>query len=296
MIFFGYECHYFYQAGSHKYKLSCGPDGTFLDFEFVDRKSKILVICFSGAYPNVEDKVLPFYTGVSFSKKLSNISFLFISDPALYLEGIMLGWYAGTKAFDLQKQMPGFIDFFIKKSSCERVVFFGGSGGGFASLYYSRYVDNSLSIIWNPQTNIQLYDVGKWKVINAYSKVGFGVERSFLSDFIDTDLAKIYSNEKFSNRVIYLQNLTDHHVSRDLKPFMEAVFNFESCYSSPRSEQVSSNFYLHLTDWSKNHKPPPKEVLYYLLERLSRPDLAWPKSFSKILSKAEKIACRVKRY
>lgn len=295
MIFDGYDCCYSVEDDVHTYKLNCDTDSgnVFLDFKFVDRKSKVLVVCFSGAYPNIKDKDLPFYTGVSFSKKLSNVSFLFVSDPALYLDGIRLGWYAGTKDFNLQKILPDFINYFIQESCSDRVVFFGGSGGGFASLYYSRYVDNSVSIVWNPQIKIQSYDVAKWRVIDSYARAAFGVDRTLLSNYIDTDLASIYSRDNYKNRVIYLQNLTDHHVVRDLRPFLRTVFDWGFDCSSLYSGHLSKNFYLHLTDWAENHRPPPREALYYLLERITRPDLAWPNDFSKILVKAEKLVSRI---
>lgn len=273
------------QSGSWKIDL----DGVDFDFEVNIKDPRLIIFFFTGARPH--ERTLPFFSGKSLSKA-TEASSVFFSDPMLYRNADMrLSWYAGDKGVQLQNIYKELINFLISKIGSSRSIFFGGSGGGFASLYYSREIENSLAIVWNPQINISKYSAGRYSVIDKYANNCFGCSRDELSNFIDVDLAPLY-REKHSNYVIYLQNITDKHVQRDMLPFASLYCNNDlHKFNKIGQVLIDDRFLFHLTDWSVGHTPPPRLALRYILKRLSNPNLNWfPRGFRITVNKAEEIA------
>lgn len=278
-----------YEGGSGAWKIKL--DGVDLDLEINLKDPRLLIFFFTGAKP--EERTLPFFSGKSLAST-TDASSVFFSDPMLYKDDdIQLCWYSGDKLNRLQELYKELIVFLIDKIGSKRSVFFGGSGGGFASLYYSREIENSLAIVWNPQIDISKYSAGRYSVIDKYAAQCFDCERDELSNFIDVDLAPLYKHGH-KNYVIYLQNITDKHVQRDMLPFVNNYCLGE--LSKPKLNKtgqtlVGDRILFHLTDWSSGHTPPPRVALRYILKRLTRPELDWfPKGFGVTVNKAEKIA------
>lgn len=248
------------------------------------RNTDIIVFVFSGA---ASKGYKPPYYSASSLKKDSQASFIQISDPCLYFpDEVRLGWYMGSENINLSEIIQRLISCYLTALNSKRSIFFGGSGGGFASLYYSRLIDNSLALVWNPQTNIEAYDVSDFRVRDKYASVCFGLNSGEeLSSVIAPDLKTLYQ-EGYNNNVIYMQNLTDKHFKRDCMPFFEGLG--VKIINKEFSNKVSPGIYLHLTNWSLGHKPPPKIALQRLLSRLSKPELDWNFNvFKKTLMRAE---------
>ena len=75
------------------------------------------------------------FTGLNVTRDL-DASFVAISDPMLYLDpDLKLAWYAGSAGWNFQAEMKRVLRKIIAVALTADVVFFGGSGGGFASLY-----------------------------------------------------------------------------------------------------------------------------------------------------------------
>ncbi|MGP5191739.1 hypothetical protein [Vreelandella alkaliphila] len=272
------------ESGSWKIKL----DGADFDFEIKIKDPRLIVFFFTGARPR--ESTLPFFSGKSLSN-VTEASSVFFSDPMQYKgDNMRLCWYAGDKSNRLQNIYKKLIAFLINKIGSNRSIFFGGSGGGFASLYYSREVENSLAIVWNPQVNISKYSAGRYSVIDKYSNSCFDCNRDELSNFIDVDLAPLYE-KGHSNYVIYMQNITDKHVQRDMLPFATSYCkNHAHKLNKTGQVLINDRFLFHLTDWSSGHRPPPRLALRYILKRLSNPELDWfPRGFRVTVSKAEDL-------
>src|SRR5699024_7632468 len=114
---------------------------------------------------------LPILSGLGISRDLL-VNRVFLSDPSLVLDDkLMLSWYAGNGYQPtLQSDLVKIIAKVSGNLNSERLVFFGGSGGGFAALYYGSYFDDSVVITFNPQTDIKRYHA---RVVSDYIEKAF---------------------------------------------------------------------------------------------------------------------------
>lgn len=250
------------ESGLH----TIGVGGLLLDFWLVVRINAPLLCFFHGNAPRNECFKLPVISGWQVTEGL-NASFFIPSDPSLLMDGNMeLGWHAGTRQVPLQYIYEIIIEKICRKISPEKLIFWGGSGGGFASLFLSARFDDSYAFVWNPQTSILAYEEGP--VLN-YAKVCFDVVGldefgAVIDNYIVSDVSKIYLSS--NNKVFYLQNKSDWHVEKHLVPFLHGLainVNSEGC-----SEWVNNNLYVHLGELADGHEPPPKEVIKKVLSFL----------------------------
>lgn len=187
---------------------------------------------------------LPYLVGVGMSAE-RHVSRLSISDPSLYLDGdLKLAWYAGSS---LQPDLPRDLAKIIAKISsvieASRVVIIGGSGGGFGAMSIGAYLDGSIGVVWNPQTNIRRYYKS---FVDVYETKAWGGVRS--EGLKTADLSKVYASP-LKNTIIYLQSATDEfHVTKHLQPFRSKL-------------HPTNRFYFYVQKWGEGHIPPPKGQL-----------------------------------
>lgn len=190
---------------------------------------------------------------------------LFISDPTFsYDENIKLGWHLGTKRSNAQLAINHLIEEAVNLLRTEFVIFFGGSGGGFASIFHSAHFPGSLAFIWNPQINILNYQPS---IAEETARLAFDCKKNDLEKFVITDIASLYEKTKSINKVLLWQNFTDHHVADHLNPFLQArgITHKNECVSG----WIAEDFFLHLNNVCKNHAPPPKEFIIKTLYEIS---------------------------
>ncbi|HEY1021177.1 MAG TPA: hypothetical protein VGE06_02635, partial [Flavisolibacter sp.] len=161
-------------------------------------------------------------------------------------------------------------EFIIHTLSAKRVLLFGGSAGGFASLYYSRQIKKSLALIWNPQTILNNY----YKhLVSRYSYLAYDCSLQNLSKHMVTNIPEFYKKVHGNNRIIYMQNVSDHHVETHLKPFLQIIGR--DVPKNEYSQWIDENLYLHISNWSEGHTPPPRKTLQQLLEKFCQPSFEW---------------------
>lgn len=115
-----------------------------------------MVFSFHGNTPRNPD-LKPVFTGLNVTREL-DASFVALSDPTLYLDpDLKLAWYAGSSGWDLQSLLKCVLRKIATVARSNDLIFFGGSGGGFASLYCAASFPGSLALVWNPQTDIGAY-------------------------------------------------------------------------------------------------------------------------------------------
>lgn len=254
---------------------------------------KPLVIFFNGAAPRSDALKLPIFAGFGVLPASKNVSRLCINDPSLYLDSdLPLAWYAGSRDLVLQDIIPRIIDYVVFKAEVGSVAFVGGSGGGFAALYYSRERPLSLALVWNPQTDILKY--APHHVAN-YAKTAFGLDcmdeaRIKIPEIINSDLCGLYEKGGSSNLIIYMQNDSDWHLKAHCEPFLNALgHNIES---PPASGRLSDALYFHVGSWGVGHQQVPGPVLKFILSHLVDHPGGWAGLFSgdglqDIINKAE---------
>lgn len=86
---------------------------------------------------------------------------LFFSDPALRLnKRLELAWFTGWRGLNLHELMGIWISNFARGLGSNCVLLSGSSGGGFAALQTAPCVDDSIAVVFNPQTQLDKYLVG----------------------------------------------------------------------------------------------------------------------------------------
>lgn len=224
-------------------------------------KSPTTICFFHGAIEH--NFTLPVLSGLGVSGGLE-ANRVFISDPSLFLdESLMLAWYAGNiYQPDLQSKLVAILTKVFETLNSERIMFFGGSGGGFAALYFAYEFPNSEAIVFNPQTNIARY---RRNAVRHYAERAFKLDLEganllgSLPKSITTDVCELYRSAR-KTRVTYLQNSNDRsHVKSHLLPFLQSV--------DPEVQLM-----LLLEPWRKGHTPPPKSMLQRVLDTAASED------------------------
>lgn len=236
-----------------------------------------LVVFFNGNKQRKEDFRLPAFLGFSVLPK-TGISRLCMNDPSLYLDPALgLGWYAGSETLPVQQLVPRIIAKVASLARTDKIILTGGSGGGFAAMLFGRLVPESLTLVWNPQTNLLEYHK---RHVQQYARAAFGLEpfsvvRSRMPRLAQVEVRSLYAQRQ-PNRVLYLQNDTDWHVQSHLAPLLQAM----GASPEARSRLVRDDLYLHVTNWGEGHDAPPKDFLSVLYKEL----LAWPGTWEELLT------------
>lgn len=213
---------------------------------------------------------LPVLSGMGISGAV-NANRVFVSDPSLVLDdNLMLAWYAGNSHQpDLQQTLTHILRKIAESLGSKKLVFFGGSGGGFASLYFASRFEDSLALVFNPQTNIAKYSD---RAVRDFAVKSFGVKPglteplSHLPLEVTTDVCEIYATPRGAT-VAYLQNKNDAvHVETHLNPFVESLHR-ETC------------LLLFTEAWRDGHSPPPRELLTQALD-VAASSNDWASDFS----------------
>ncbi|WP_444886875.1 hypothetical protein [Microbulbifer sp. JMSA008] len=233
---------------------------------------KEILVCFRGAISKREYRSAPFFPGIGIAKQLG-VPVVSISDPSLARShSLTLGWYAGHEGFtDVPFRIANLLDSLVLQLNC-RLVVFGGSGGGFASLLVLSLLktDKVSAFVWNPQTSISRYTL---YLVECYLDISFPSISSKLNIRERLDLSGVVhdvlhcAESLMSQRsILYVQNKTDWHVESHAKPFIE-----KAAFMKKASEEVFScqaNFSYFLGGWGKGHVAPPREIILSALKGL----------------------------
>lgn len=205
----------------------------------------------------------PIFTGRAISADLG-LNRIFISDPGLLAsDNLGLAWYLGTKELDLTDVLTKIVAAIQKRFGAKHLVFFGMSGGGFASLNFSHEFPGSLAVPVNPQTKILDYAPVHWE---AMARACLGAQspdeaRLLLEEHPRADQRQVYGDD-FHNFVIYVQNSADAHVSSQMVPWLDAV-------------QWSERAPVLMQDWGQGHRPPPPGYLREMLSKIAAVEGDW---------------------
>jgi hypothetical protein len=121
-----------------------------IPFRVTRRDSPYLVVSFAGAIDRRKYE-LPQFGGARLDEYVP-ASVVAIADPSRSRHAnLTAAWYAGHEGFETQQILPGLIRRLAAACGAGRVIFLGGSVGGFAALYYSWHLPVSVVIVTNPK-------------------------------------------------------------------------------------------------------------------------------------------------
>lgn len=208
-----------------------------------------LTVVFHGA---ADPKVrLPWLSGFGITKSIET-SRLSISDPSLYLDSALnLAWFSGSHVQpDLINVLHRIINKVTESVKAPRIILFGGSGGGYASLRMLEHFRGATAIVMNPQTDIEKYHKTH---VQRYVDLAWEGNRDHLHSAARTTVFNSVEKAQGTARVLYLQNGNDnYHVVHHLNPFRE-------CFGG------TPGFTLLQEPWQDGHTPPPKETIQQIL-------------------------------
>lgn len=192
--------------------------------------------------------------------------FLFMADPGLRLsDDISLAWYTGTEADNVTSRLSEVVVAHARKSGTEKILFVGGSGGGYAAMALSATLPNSAALAFSPQIVIGNY----WKnAVQKYLEVVFPqyanmsqVEKVLNSRLNLLDVYK--SVEEMTNHVFIVQNSGDDlHMRRHIGLLAQQL-------GMPVQTAESSNgrMSFHVEYFGEGHGMPYRDVLGKFLDK-----------------------------
>ncbi|MDN3904180.1 DUF6270 domain-containing protein [Arthrobacter sp. YD2] len=250
-------------------------DGNVLDVYLssaVNAKSvgRTLPVFFSGALTNREGTKPPYFSGATLGSQLG-VPYMAISDPTLNLsEDLGLAWYAGYEGGRVQDSIRELLELLSDRAAMH-LLLIGGSGGGFASMYYaSRLGSKASAFVWNPQTSITDYVPSS---VHGFLKVALPNHKASprakddVSNLSDAGITS--KNVDFrGHRLLYLQNYNDWHVKSHLAPYLDSSglsYRGNGLYSN------SSNQSVVISAFGEGHAVPEKALIASVIGEMLDP-------------------------
>ena len=258
-------------AHTSKGRMRLSIDENVIDFNWVPNKSDNLIVFFNAAISRTKDTVLPVFSGNGAIGKV-DANILMVSDPSLMLsDDLTVAWYTGDQNFNLQQVLGEILKEFSDQFGKNRTILYGGSAGGFASIYYSSHIPNSYAVAANPQTNISKYYK---RFVKKYFDVCFpsySKDGKELSDtHVEYDMCDLFSRSE--SKLVYLQNMDDaFHIENHFAPFLESQGHKYIEYDKTTVDNLNDRLtvvYGH--GWGEGHHPPPKHLVFELLNLLCK--------------------------
>lgn len=220
------------------------------------------LIFFNAAADRAKTPQLPIFSGLTVSQGLP-ATLIAVSDYSLtYDAQLGLGWYAGGHGAPLQDILPKLLKHLLAMLGCARSICYGGSGGGFAALYYAAQLPDSLPIAVNPQTRLSHYSQ---PFVRAFARAcwewnGDGAVGEFLQQHITDYVGDCYIGT--DKPFVYVQNLSDAtHLSLHVKPFMQDMGGG----AEPVSCRLGGGG-ICFRNWGDGHAPLPRDLAAQLLQ------------------------------
>lgn len=227
-----------------------------IDLALTRSRQDTLLVIFHGALS--PEANLPIFTGAQLVSGLP-VARLSISDPSLYLSPkLNLAWFAGNRFQpDIQRVISILIQKVADSVRANRVILFGSSGGGFASLIQASLLTGSTAVVANAQTNLLHYHRDH---VEKYLEIGWGADRQSFLHNAESSAVSALSKLKELPEIYYLQNLTDDfHTGEHLAPFLRAF-------------PMNPHLHLLMGSWGQGHVAPPRQLFHETLSAVIRSD------------------------
>lgn len=236
------------------------------------QNNEYILVTFSAAVAR-KDNLAPFFSLSSVAGNL-NLPLVAFSDPTMSLnKSLTLGWYAGNKYYpNLPVLIAGICDDIMNKTG-KKILFVGGSGGGFASLNIQDLMkrkEDTKAIVWNPQTDLIAYSK---KAVLYYLKAAYEdknniVNADNLKHFLGSRVKNILNHNPDLDRLILMDGYDCRHI-RDLKIFLGNINDGECKSNILKIDNTTICF----GDWGRfgdGHSQPPVNVLSSIISDVAK--------------------------
>lgn len=246
--------------GRHQFMV---PGLGMLDWYVGLRKSDTLRVVLHGAVNREKDR-LPRFDRVRTSLQ-SEDAYIAFADPILpHSDSVGIGWYLGNSQVDPTKHILNVIRKVKSQVGAKKVLFIGGSAGGFAALRLSAAMPGSGVFALSPQTRVSKYH---GRLVRQLLDGPFDPPKITMSNFQHTfsgreDLSVIYGETETDNRIYHFQNLNDpFHLREHFEPFKATMEHLEL-----QGIRKVGSYKSVIVDSVKGHGPPrPDEFEDHLL-------------------------------
>lgn len=252
---------------------------------------------FTGATTVREGKRGPFFSGLRIQINPS-APMIAVADPLLACDpDLPIGWYTGLPHTNTQKVITRILAH-ISSVAHKPLLLIGGSGGGFAAIFYSsmlgdttrtgsRTAAKSSAFVWNPQISITRYSY-----VHPYLEVMFPQSAKARGEEAQKLLGEAGITHDLTNippptQLLYIQNKSDSaHINGHTKPYIKAHGFAETQDGQfQRSESQS----ISIVDYAEGHAPLPRKTTRHIIGVLKKRGLN-EKTMSKIQAELRKIA------
>lgn len=173
----------------------------------------------------------PVFHRWSWYKSFMEISYVCLSDPALYKALIAGTWFMNDGEINLIEEISQFIVQLAEISNIEqsKIIFYGSSMGGFGSLLLATYIEGSIAIAEVPQLDMRNYPFKsaitslEENILNGKSFETFAIEHidrvDVLSKILNSNIIpsfKIITNDKdsaFDEHITFFSEVNSHRES-----------------------------------------------------------------------------------
>lgn len=240
----------------------------------------VVPVFFSGAVTTRRGTHPPFFSGLGIAKT-RRMPAICVADPSLALDCTLgLAWYAGNALQPIQTALAAVLQGLAIRSGRE-LLLIGGSGGGFAALYYGHVLGSQASVLtWNPQidwleyeeTAVRHYLAVAYPDLPLPSEKGpafrLAASNALQSLEVVHSLLPIAEQAGVAvpRRLVYLQNASDWHVARHAAPFMEVVEY--SDLGDGFHMSLSREGFIWFGNWGKGHEAAPRDLVEFVLQRM----------------------------
>lgn len=196
-----------------------------IDFYAKLKPSEVLYVSLHGAVPLAAPRYPHFRRVESMKDRVDSV--LCIADPTLHLhhdDAFRLGWYAGGETWDPAPALADVVQQAMQSIGARRVMFLGGSGGGFASLQLATLFPGSMAFVQDPQTDVGAYYAGHRDRLFASTWPSWEQTDALSQHPSRFNMLHHYSTATPENFIYYRQSTSDDwHVRNHAKPFERAI-------------------------------------------------------------------------
>ena len=191
-----------------------------------------------------------------------NSPILSISDPALFLDdNLRIGWFSGTKDLDITQFTIDVVEKVAAKLGIakERIIFWGSSSGGFASILLASKIDGANFVCINGQStiiNFHKSHIDDYRKIFDKSKTTEELIESYPSRWSAIHSLQSSYDRGMKTKGVIVQNTVDeNHYVKQYTPFCE---HFNLPIQGGENEKYGLCSFLF--DHEKGHGPETAEI------------------------------------